>query len=70
MVFNYVRDAYAKAEGRSYLFYFLLRGMYNVVRAEDAEEILQSTKLITKNVIYELLEPFLGEGLLISTGKY
>ncbi|XP_017043706.1 probable cytochrome P450 4ac1 isoform X2 [Drosophila ficusphila] len=41
--------------------------MYNVVRAEEAEEIFQSTKLITKNVVYELIRPFLGDGLLIST---
>lgn len=44
--------------------------MYNIVRAEEAEEILQSSKLITKNMIYELLKPFLGEGLLISTGIF
>lgn len=44
--------------------------MYNIVRAEEAEEILQSPKLITKNMIYELLKPFLGEGLLISTGNF
>ncbi|XP_034474902.1 probable cytochrome P450 4ac1 isoform X1 [Drosophila innubila] len=69
MVFRYVRDAHAKAGGRSFMFYFLFRGMYNVVRAEDVEEILQSTKLITKNVIYELLKPFLGDGLLISTDQ-
>ncbi|KAM8716413.1 hypothetical protein ACLKA7_003311 [Drosophila subpalustris] len=69
MVFDYVRDAYDKAGGRSYMFYFLFAPMYNVVRAEDVEEILQSTKLITKNVIYELLKPFLGDGLLISTDQ-
>ncbi|XP_070073765.1 probable cytochrome P450 4ac1 isoform X3 [Drosophila takahashii] len=43
--------------------------MYNVVRAEEAEEIFQSTKLITKNVVYELIRPFLGDGLLISTDQ-
>ncbi|KAM8716412.1 hypothetical protein ACLKA7_003310 [Drosophila subpalustris] len=69
MIFKFVRDAYTKAGGRSYMFYVAFSGMYNVVRAEDVEEILQSTKLITKNVIYELLIPFLGEGLLTSTGK-
>jgi len=70
MLFKFVRDAYVIAEGRSYIFYIIFSGMYNVVRAEDVEEILQSTKLITKNVIYELLKPFLGDGLLISTGQY
>lgn len=69
MLFRFVRDAYTKANGRSYLWYFLFAPMYNIVRAEDAEEVFQSTKLITKNVVYELLRPFMGDGLLISTGK-
>lgn len=63
-----MRAAYAKSKGQSYILYFLLRPMYNVVRAEDAEEILQSTTLITKNHVYSLIKPFLGEGLLVSTG--
>lgn len=69
MVFRFVRDAYDKADGRSYIWYFLFAPMYNIVRAEDTEDIFQSTQLITKNVVYELLRPFLGDGLLISTGK-
>ncbi|XP_017032026.1 probable cytochrome P450 4ac2 [Drosophila kikkawai] len=68
-VFNFLRNATAKAEGRNYLWYFFNAPMYNVVRAEEAEEIFQNPKLITKNMIYELLRPFLGEGLLISTDK-
>lgn len=44
--------------------------MYNIIRAEEAEEVFQSSKLITKNVIYDLLRPFLGEGLLTSTGEF
>lgn len=64
-----MRAAYARSKGHSYLFYFILGPMYNVVRAEDAEEILQSTKLITKNIVYSLIKPFLGEGLLVSTGE-
>lgn len=69
-IFNFMRDASAKAKGRNYLWYFFHAPMYNIVRAEEAEEILQSSKLITKNMIYELLKPFLGEGLLISTGIF
>ncbi|XP_064548645.1 probable cytochrome P450 4ac1 [Drosophila montana] len=69
MVFQFVRDAYDKADGRSYIWYFLFAPMYNVVCAEDTEEIFQSTQLITKNVVYELLRPFLGDGLLISTDQ-
>lgn len=68
-MFNFVRESTAKAKGRNYLWYFLFAPMYNVVRAEEAEEIFQSTKLITKNVVYELIRPFLGDGLLISTGE-
>ncbi|XP_037707979.1 probable cytochrome P450 4ac2 isoform X2 [Drosophila subpulchrella] len=68
-IFNYMRDASAQAKGRNYLWYFFRAPMYNVVRAEEAEEIFQSPKLITKNMIYSLLEPFLGEGLLTSTDQ-
>ncbi|XP_017006511.2 probable cytochrome P450 4ac2 [Drosophila takahashii] len=68
-IFKYMRDAAAQAKGRNYLWYFFRAPMYNVVRAEEAEEIFQSPKLITKNVIYDLLRPFLGEGLLTSTDQ-
>ncbi|XP_030383302.1 probable cytochrome P450 4ac1 [Scaptodrosophila lebanonensis] len=68
-IFNFVREAHVRAQGRNYVWYFLLAPMYNVTRAEEAEEIFQSTKLITKNVVYELLKPFLGEGLLTSTNE-
>jgi len=67
-VFNYIRESTAKANGKNYLWYFLLAPEYNVVRAEEAEEIFQSTKLLTKNMVYEMIRPFLGDGLLISTG--
>lgn len=63
-----MRNAAAQAEGRNYLWYFFGMPMYNVIRAEEAEEIFQNPRLITKNVIYDLLRPFLGEGLLTSTG--
>ncbi|XP_016976667.1 probable cytochrome P450 4ac2 [Drosophila rhopaloa] len=68
-IFNFMRDACAQAKGRNYLWYFFHAPMYNVVRAEEAEEIFQSPKLITKNVIYDLLKPFLREGLLTSTDQ-
>ncbi|XP_032595046.1 probable cytochrome P450 4ac1 isoform X2 [Drosophila grimshawi] len=57
------------SKGRNYLWYFLFAPLYNVVRAEEADEILQSTKLLTKNIVYDLLKPFMGEGLLISTDR-
>ncbi|EDV31771.1 uncharacterized protein Dana_GF14385 [Drosophila ananassae] len=68
-VFKFMRDAALQAKGRSYLWYFFGTPMYNIVRAEDAEEVFQSSKLITKNVIYDLLKPLLGEGLLTSTDQ-
>ncbi|XP_041674353.1 LOW QUALITY PROTEIN: probable cytochrome P450 4ac2 [Drosophila eugracilis] len=68
-IFNFVRNTSAEAKGRNYLWYFFHAPMYNVVRAEDAEEIFQSPKLITKNMIYNLLKPFLGEGLLTSSDQ-
>ena len=36
---------------------------------EDVEVILSSPQHITKNNLYELLENWLGTGLLMSTGK-
>ncbi|KAH8353446.1 hypothetical protein KR084_011042 [Drosophila pseudotakahashii] len=66
-VFNFMRDSAAKAKGQNYVWYFLLAPEYNVVRAEEAEEIFQSTKILTKNTAYDLIRPFLGDGLLIST---
>ncbi|XP_017043700.2 probable cytochrome P450 4ac2 [Drosophila ficusphila] len=68
-IFNFMRNASAEGKGRNYLWYFFRAPMYNVVRAEEAEEIFQNPKLITKNMVYELLRPFLGEGLLISTDQ-
>ncbi|KAH8412208.1 hypothetical protein KR009_000430 [Drosophila setifemur] len=68
-VFNFLRNAASEAKGHNYLWYFFTAPMYNVIRAEEAEEVFQNPKLITKNVIYELLRPFLGEGLLISTDQ-
>ncbi|KAM7353951.1 putative cytochrome P450 4ac1 [Cochliomyia hominivorax] len=68
-VFNYCREMNGKSKGRSYILHFLFSSVYNVTNAQDAEEIFQSTTTITKNVIYDLLKPFLGDGLLISTDE-
>ncbi|XP_052853453.1 probable cytochrome P450 4ac1 [Drosophila gunungcola] len=68
-VFSFMRESTAKAKGQNYVWYFLFAPEYNVVRAEEAEEIFQSTKLLTKNMVYELIRPFLGDGLLISTDQ-
>lgn len=67
-VFEFFRNMYATSKGQSYLLHVLYGPMYNVVRAEDAAEILQSTKLITKSLMYTVMKPFMGESLITSTG--
>ena len=68
-IFKIARSWNKRAQGKCFVLHFLFTAMLNINTAEDAEEILQSQKLITKNVIYDLLKPFLGDGLLISTGE-
>lgn len=43
--------------------------VYNIIEAEEAELVLNDPRLITKGSSYNMLKPFLGTGLLISTGK-
>ena len=57
------------ANGKAFILHFLWTSIYNITKAEDAEEVLQSQSIIRKSVGYFLLEPFLGEGLLVSTGE-
>lgn len=40
-----------------------------VADADMAEAILRSTKVITKSIAYDTFIPWLGTGLLISTGQ-
>ncbi|XP_038107974.1 probable cytochrome P450 4ac1 isoform X2 [Culex quinquefasciatus] len=52
--------------------YGLLLGsglIVNAIRAKESEALLSSTRLIDKNLIYTFLHPFLGVGLLNSTGS-
>lgn len=67
-LFETIRGAYATYKGQNVLLYTLTGPVYNVVRAEQAEEIFQSTKLITKGKLYTLMTPFMGDGLITSTG--
>ncbi|XP_065086559.1 probable cytochrome P450 4ac1 [Ochlerotatus camptorhynchus] len=41
----------------------------NAIRARETEALLSSTKLIDKSLIYKFLYPFMGVGLLNSTGQ-
>lgn len=67
-LFNYSRG-FAKKYKRSYLLHFLAGTSYNVIRAEDLEDVMKEPDLITKGVYYHFLEDFLGSGLLTSTGE-
>jgi cytochrome P450 family 4 len=41
----------------------------NCSRTEEIEVVLSSQKLLKKHIMYSFLEPWLGTGLLLSTGK-
>lgn len=41
-----------------------------VSRCDYAEDILKSSRHIEKSPTYKLLEPWLGQGLISSTGVY
>lgn len=53
---------------KSYQFFFGNQ-MYSVIKAEDAEKLLGSSKHSEKSEIYEFLHPFLSTGLLTSKGE-
>ncbi|XP_062540949.1 uncharacterized protein LOC134208987 [Armigeres subalbatus] len=60
---------WAKRYGGSYWFWFNSDlFVLNVIRVREAEPILSSTKNIDKSRFYEFLHPFLGLGLLNSSG--
>lgn len=49
----------------------VIRGGFiiNAIRAQETEALLSSTKLIDKSLLYTFLYPFMGVGLLTSTGQ-
>lgn len=49
----------------------LVRGglILNAIRARETEALLSSLRLIDKSVLYTYLQPFMGVGLLNSTGQ-
>lgn len=67
--FKYISDCVKYAEGRSFIWLFLESSVYNVCRAEEAENVFNSQALLSKGIVYTLLQTFLGEGLLTSTDK-
>jgi cytochrome P450 family 4 len=59
----------AKKNQRSYRLWVFHRKAYCVIRAKDAEKILNSAKHLEKSNVYDLLHPFLKTGLLTSSGE-
>lgn len=68
-LFNYARINHLFAKGKSYLLYFAGFPVYNITNAEDSAELFQSSQILAKGIFYEFLKLFLGDGLVISTGK-
>uniref|UniRef100_D3TQL2 Cytochrome P450 n=2 Tax=Glossina morsitans morsitans TaxID=37546 RepID=D3TQL2_GLOMM len=52
---------------RSYVLHTLIGSIYSIINAEDAEQVFLSQTLTTKGITYDLLQPFVGEGLLRSS---
>lgn len=66
--FQLLRDCARDYGGRSYRFWILGTLHYNVVRADNVEALLASSRQITKSQVYNFLRPLMGTGLLTSTG--
>lgn len=66
--FQHLRDCARDYGGRSYRFFILGTLHYNVVRADNVEALLASSRQITKSQLYDFLRPLMGTGLLTSTG--
>uniref|UniRef100_A0A1A9WW89 Cytochrome P450 n=1 Tax=Glossina brevipalpis TaxID=37001 RepID=A0A1A9WW89_9MUSC len=65
-IFQLCRDWAKFSKDRSYVHHFYRASVYNIIKAEDAEQLFQSQILTTKGAFYELIRPFLGDGLLMS----
>ncbi|XP_034650250.1 LOW QUALITY PROTEIN: cytochrome P450 4p1-like [Drosophila subobscura] len=67
-VFSYSREL-SQRMGESYLQYGMGVPLLNIIDAENAENVLNHPKLITKGMVYDFLQPALRTGLLTSTEK-
>lgn len=61
--------AWALEFKQSYQLWMFFRMAFNVCRAREMEIILASSKHNQKGATYDVLRPFLGDGLLISIGN-
>ncbi|XP_067623453.1 probable cytochrome P450 4ac1 [Eurosta solidaginis] len=68
-IFYWCRELYQHTKGKPYLLNFYKTCIYSITSPEDVEEVFQSQTLIKKGVIYELVRPFLGDGLLVSSDQ-
>uniref|UniRef100_A0A1B0CUK3 Cytochrome n=1 Tax=Lutzomyia longipalpis TaxID=7200 RepID=A0A1B0CUK3_LUTLO len=66
-IFTHLRT-YAETFQKSYAFFGFGMVYVHIIKAEDMEKILNSSKHAKKSFLYSFLVPFLGDGLLISGG--
>ncbi|XP_069963685.1 probable cytochrome P450 4ac1 [Bactrocera oleae] len=69
-IYHWSRDLYKRAKGKPYALYFYQACIYTITSPEAVQEVFQSQSLTTKGVVYELVRPFLGEGLLVSSEQH
>lgn len=67
-LFAYVRTCAAEFK-RSYLLHGPFTTAYNIIKAEDLEDVMKATGFLSKGRYYHFLDDFLDEGLLISSGS-
>ena len=60
---------WAREYGESYRFMFGGVLFIQAIRYKEVEMLLSSSRLISKSQLYKLIVPFIGEGLLNSTGE-
>lgn len=66
--FSLARE-WAQTHQQTYVTWNVVKMNLEVIRAHEMEIILSTSKHTQKGLIYELLRPFLGDGLLNSNGK-
>lgn len=59
----------SKQYTNGFRFWVLGRLSFHITRSHDAEIMLTTTKHLDKGIIYTFLHPFLGSGLLTSSGS-
>nr|ADC44464.3 cytochrome P450 family 4 [Bactrocera dorsalis] len=68
-IYYWSRDLYQRANGKPYALYYYQGVIYSITSPEAVQEVFQSQTLNTKGLLYDLVRPFLGEGLLVSSDQ-